>query len=237
MRVGIRNLATAVLWLAAGCSGSEPTDLSARLGCGEIGGLAAVTGEGAPLYVLIGEHIETKEAPAAFAELACRIAARQPKDQPLWVGLPDYIGGTTEAVQAMRKRLGELVDKGAPMVVAEATKAQTIGSSRREDAERIWANDIMRMVEAAGAGRALLLLPRRDAVLAQVIPDDRRIEAYAPMGLFLGDQVLNLEIGRAPNIGEPTIRIYLKPADGYMGQFAIATLTPAQKAEPSATGQ
>jgi hypothetical protein len=55
------------------------------------------------------------------------------------------------------------------------------------------------------------------------------------MALFLPErQVMNLEIGHAPNIGAPTVRIYLKMRRGYMGQVAFETVTPAFKSEPSA---
>lgn len=227
------GLTALVLGLMAGCSGNDVKDLSLELGCGEVDGLGAITGEKPPAYILVGEAIETKEAPAAFAELACRLAARQPKDKPLWVGLPEYVGGSTDAVRAMRQRLGELIAKGAPMVVGEAAKGHITGASRREEAERRWADTIMESVGSADAGRALLLLPQRDGVAVPVLDADGRFEDYTPMALFLPEgQVMNLEFGRAIGIGSPTIRIYLKITDGYMGQIALASVTPAQKAEP-----
>jgi hypothetical protein len=226
------GLAAIALGLIA-CSGEEAKDLSAELGCGEVDGLGAISGTRPPTYILIGEGIETNEAPAAFAELACRLAARQPKDKPLWVGLPDYIGGSTDAVRAMRKRLGELVARGAPMVLGEAGNGHTIGASHREEAERRWADAIKASMDAAGAGHALLLLAKRDGVATRVIPVRTRIEAYTPMALFLPEgQVMNFEIGRANGIGSPTFRIYLKMTDGYMGQLALASLTLAQKSDP-----
>jgi hypothetical protein len=235
VRLGFGNhgLAALALGVLAGCSGNDVKDLSAKLGCGEVNGLAAITGEKPPAYILVGETIETKEAPAAFAELACQLAARQPKDKPLWVGLPDYIGGTTGAVQAMRRRLSDLVSKGAPIVVGNSMEGSTTGASRREEAERRWAMAIRARVQSASAGRALLLLPRRDGVAVRVIDADGRLEDYTPVALFLPDgQVMNLEIGHANGIGTPTIRIYLKITDGYMGQIALADVTPAQKTAP-----
>jgi hypothetical protein len=136
----------------------------------------------------------------------------------------------------MRKRLGDLIARGAPMVLGEAGNGHTIGGSRREEAERRWADAIKASVEAAGAGRALLLLAKRDGVATRVIPIQTRIEAYTPMALFLPEgQVMNFEIGRATGIGSPTFRIHLKVTDGYMGQLALAKLTPAQKSEPGKT--
>jgi hypothetical protein len=226
------GLAVLALGLMAGCSGNETTDLSAKFGCGVVGGLGAITGKTPPTYILVGETIETKEAPAAFAELACRLAARQPKDRPLWVGLPEYVDGPTEAVRVMRQRLEDLVAKGAPMVVGESTRGHTTGASRREETERRWTDTILKSVESAGAGRVLLLLPRRDGVAMRVIDPDGRLEDYTPMALFLPGQVVNLEIGRVIGIGEPAIRIYVKMNRGYMGQLALGSITPDRKIDP-----
>ncbi|HEV7692822.1 MAG TPA: hypothetical protein VGO52_18435, partial [Hyphomonadaceae bacterium] len=99
-RVGHFAMAGLALSLLAACSGAETDDRAAEFGCGPIDGVGAVSAT----YIIFGEVIETNEAPAAFAELACQLAARQPRDKPLWVGMPEYIGGTTEPVQAMRRR-------------------------------------------------------------------------------------------------------------------------------------
>lgn len=237
MRAGFRlssfGPAILALGLLAGCSNNDVIDLSAKLGCGEVDGLGAIAGKKPPNYILIGETIETQEAPAAFAELACRIAARQPKDQPLWVGLPQYVGGSTDAERAMRKRLGDLVAKGAPMVLGDSTEGHTTGVSRREEGERLWAEDIMAHMKSAKAGRALLLLPRADGVAERVIDPDGRFSDYTPMALFLpGGEVMNLEIGQATNIGAPTIRIYTEMRDGYVGQIALGTVTLVEKTGP-----
>ena len=221
-----------MLGAAAGCSGGEPKDAATEFGCGAIDGLAAISGENAPTYILVGENIETKEAPAAFAELACQLAARQPKDQPLWVGLPEHVGGSTDQEKAMRERFKALIARGAPIVVGDALNGLTVGVSRREENEREWADTINASMKAAGAGRALILAPRSYCVAEQVLPDDPRLEAYTPMALFLPEgQVTNLEIGKASGIGAPTIRIYLRLTRGYMGQIALGTLTPAQKSD------
>lgn len=235
MRLGFGNLGPVALALCllAGCAGNDVADLSAELGCGQIDSLGALTGEKPPAYIIVGETIETKEAPAAFAELACQLAARQPKESPLWVGLPDYIGGTTDAVETMRRRLSDLIALGAPMVVGKSMNGSITGASRREVAERQWATAIGTSVHSASAGRALLLLPRSDGMAVRMIDADGRLEDYTPMALFLPDgQVMNLEIGHAIGIGSPTIRIYLKITDGYMGQIALATVTPAEKTAP-----
>ena len=131
MRLDFGNLGPVALALCllAGCSGNDVTDFSAELGCGQVDGLVLLTGEKPPAYIIVGETIETKEAPAASAELACQLAARQPKESPLWVGLPDYIGGTTDAVQAMRRRLSDLIAMGAPRGVGNSMKGSITGAS------------------------------------------------------------------------------------------------------------
>jgi hypothetical protein len=238
VRIGFRHfgLVGIALGLMAACFGGEMKDPSAKFGCGRVDGLEAIIGEQSANYVIFGEVIETEEAPAAFAELACQLAARQPKDKPVWVGLPDYIGGTTEAARAMRRRLDELAAKGAPIVLGKSLEGHTVGLSRREEIEREWASTIMANVDAAGAERALLLVPRSYGVAARVIPGDRRLEEYTPMALFLPEgQVVNLEIGQANGVGAPTIRIYLRMNNGYMGQIAFETVTPMPKSEPVST--
>jgi hypothetical protein len=232
MRLGF-GLATLAFGLLSGCSGNEAADLSAELGCGEIDGLGAITGKKPPAYILVGETIETKEAPAAFAELACRLAARHAKDKPLWIGLPEYVGGSTDAERAMRQRFDDLVAKGAPMVLGLATEGHTTGVGRRDEAESRWADTIVANAKSAGGGRALLLLPRLEGVIKPVMGPDERFADYTPMALFLPEgQVVNLEIGQANGIGSPTIRIYVKMTDGYMGQIALASVTPARKTQP-----
>jgi hypothetical protein len=68
---------------------------------------------------------------------------------------------------------------------------------------------------------------------SSVIDADGRLEDYTPVALFLPDgQVMNLEIAHAIGIGSPTIRIYLKIADGYMGQIVLANVTLAEKTAP-----
>jgi len=233
MRLGFGQLGLAVaLGLLAGCSG-KATDLSVKLGCGEIDGLGVLTSEKAPAFILVGEVIETNELPPAFAELACQLAARQPKDKPLWVGLSDYVGGSTDAERAMRKRLEDLIARGAPMVLGSASEGHTTGVSRREEAERLWAEDIKARMKSANASRALLLMPRFDGVAVRVTGIEGRFSDYTPMALFLPEgQVMNLEIGQATNIGSPTIRIYTTMRQGYMGQIALGKVTLAEKTEP-----
>jgi hypothetical protein len=94
MRLG-SGLAVAALAFLPGCSGNEVADVAARLGCGQVDGLGAITTTKPPTYILVGELAETNEAPAAFAELACQLAARQVKEKPLWVGLSEYVGGSS----------------------------------------------------------------------------------------------------------------------------------------------
>ena len=226
MRLGI-GLTLLVLGLFAGCSGK--TDLAARLGCGPVNGVGQLTGERPATYVLIGEPVETVEAPAAFAELACHLAARQTQDKPLWIGLSEYAGGTTEAERTMRARLDDLVDRGAPIVIGSLIEGHPTSARDRNATELYWAETIMANVKSVGAGRALLLLPRVEGVAEPVYAISERYAEYDPMALSLPvGEVLNLEIGQAQNLDAPTIRVYRTLTDGYMGQLSLGELTPAE---------
>jgi hypothetical protein len=227
MRLGF-GLAALALGLLAGCAGNAVVDVADKLGCGEVDGLKQITSEKPPAFILVGEFVETNEAPAAFAELACQLAARQVKDRPLWVGLSEYVGGSSSAERAMRARLEDLVSRGAPMVIGSVLDGHPTSARDRLVAEKFWAETIMANVKSVGAGRALLLMPRVDAVAEPVKTTSERFDGYDPMTLHLPPgQVLNLEIGQAAGLDVPTIRIYPAMTDGFMGQIALSALTPA----------
>jgi hypothetical protein len=226
MRLGV-GLTLLAVGLFTGCS--DKTDPAARLGCGPVNGVGQLTAERAATYVLVGEPVETVEAPAAFAELACHIAARQPRDKPLWVGLSEYAGGTTEAERAMWKRLQDLTAKGAPIVIGSLVEGHPTSARDRNATELYWAETIMANVKAVGAGRALLLLPRVEGLAEPVYAISERYAEYDPMALSLpAGEVLNLEIAQAQNLDAPTVRVYRTITDGYMGQLSLAVLTPAE---------
>jgi hypothetical protein len=226
MRLGV-GVALLAVGLFTGCL--DEIDPAARLGCGPINGVGQLTGEKPPTYILVGEPVETVEAPAAFAELACHLAARQTRDKPLWVGLSEYAGGTTEAERTMRARLDDLVDKGAPIVIGSLVEGHPTSARDRNATELYWAETIMANVNAVGAGRALMLLPRVEGVAEPVYAISERYAEYEPMALSLPvGEVLNLAVGQTPNLDAPTIRIYRTMTDGYMGQLSLGTLTPAE---------
>ncbi|MDP3737094.1 MAG: hypothetical protein Q8R02_06875 [Hyphomonadaceae bacterium] len=222
-------LASGLVVVLAGCS-ERAAEVSAQWGCGQVDGLKQITSAKAPGYILVGEFTETSEAPAAFAELACNLAARQGEgDGPLFVGLMEYVGGATDAETKVRARLDEVIAKGAPIVVG------TLGGEdhpftvrNRSAAEAKWAKVIEGKVDAAGASRALLLLPRADAIAEPIAPTGDRFAGYAPMATHLPEgQVVALEIASAPVNGltAPAIRIYPVMTDGFHGQVALASLT------------
>jgi len=227
MRLGF-GLAALALGLLAGCTGNAVVDVADKLGCGQVDGLKQITSEKPPAYILVGEFVETNEAPGAFAELACQLAARQVKDKPLWVGLPEYVGGSSGAERAMRARLEDLVSRGAPMVIGSTLDGHPTSARDRSVAEKYWAGTIMANVKSVGASRALLLMPRIDAVAEPVKTTSERFAGYDPMALHLPEgQVLNLEIGQAAGLDVPTVRIYTAMTDGFMGQIALSSMTPA----------
>jgi hypothetical protein len=226
MRLGV-GLMLLALGLSTGCAGE--TDIAARLGCGPINGVGQLMGEKPPTFVLVGEPVETNEAPAAFAELACHLAARQTVNKPLWVGLSEYAGGTTDAERAMRTRLEELEARGAPIVIGSLIEGHPTSARDRNAAELYWAETIMANVKSIDAGRALLLMPRIEGAAEPVYAMSERYTEYDPMALFLpAGEVLNLEVGQTPNLDSPTVRVYRTMADGYMGQLSLAALTPAE---------
>jgi hypothetical protein len=213
----------------AGCS-DRAAELGAKWGCGPVDGLGQIVKGGAPGFILVGEFTETSEAPAAFAELACHLAARQgEKDGPLFVGVSEYLGGATDAETRMRVRLDALVAKGAPIAIGVIGGDDHPYSVRQRSlAEKEWARNIEVKVAAAAASRALLLMSRTDAIADTIPPRGDRFAGYDPMATFLPkNEVLALEIRNTPQAGvsAPAIRLYPKMTDGFHGQIALASLT------------
>jgi hypothetical protein len=223
MRSGF-GLCVLALTLAA-CSDDGPGRLAAQWGCGPVGGLKAISGERPPAWVLVGEFTETREAPAAVAEIACNLAT---SGKTLFVGVSQYLGGDTDAETRLRARLAELIQKGAPIVVG------TIGGDdhpydvhARDRAEKTWASNIMAMVRKAEAERALLFVSRADAMAATIAPTGDRFSGYSPMATFLTGDVVSLEVAANPIPGAqgPEIRLHRQMQDGFHGQLALQSLT------------
>ena len=224
----VLGLVASVLFLA-GCSGDQSVKLAADWQCGPVEGLKPITDPKGPAYLLVGEFTETTEAPAAFAEIACNLASHQSAKEPLFVGVSDYVGGATDAETRMEKRLDALKAKGAPIVI------RTIGGDdhpyavhNRTAAEKTWAKNIETMVANAGAKRAILLMPRADAIDAALPPSGDRFAGYSPMPVFLPEgQVMSLEISSNPMPGAaaPVIHLYKTMQNGFDGEIALASLT------------
>ena len=222
-------LASGLMVVLSGCS-DKPAEVTAQWGCGKVDGLKQVRGPKAPRYVLVGEFTETNEAPAAFAEIACNLAAYHSDGEgPLFVGVMEYVGGATDAETKLLVRLGEVIAKGAPIVVG------TLGGEdhpftvrNRSAAEAKWAKVIEAKVHAAGASRAILLLPRAYAIAEPIAPTGDRFAGYAPMATHLPEgQVIALEIASAPVNGltAPAVRIYPATTGGFHGLLELASLT------------
>jgi hypothetical protein len=214
--------------LLASCS-DRAAELGAQWGCGPVDGLAQFKDK-TPKFVLVGEFIETNEAPAAFAELACHLASRQQASEgPLFVGVSEYLGGATDAETAMRARLDALAAKGAPIVIGAIGGEDRPYSVRQRSAvEKEWAQAIETKIAATGSSRALLLMSRTDAIAAPIPRKGDRFAGYNPMATFLPDgDVLALEIRTTPQAGvsAPAIRLYPKMTDGFHGQIALGALT------------
>jgi hypothetical protein len=74
--------ASALVLLGTGSAASPPPD-SQSVSCGAVDGAAALLGDQAKRYIIVGERHGTAQIPAFFAELACLAAAQG----PLIVGL------------------------------------------------------------------------------------------------------------------------------------------------------
>ena len=121
MRLGLAFLVAAFL---AACSEGRLDQARRELGCAPIDGLRPILGGKQPAWLVVGEFTETNEAPAAFAELACNLAA----GGPLFVGVSEYLGGATDAETRMRARLDEL---------KWAAVAQQLRAEEREEQRRM----------------------------------------------------------------------------------------------------
>src|SRR5262245_3711756 len=112
MRLGLCLAGLALIALDA-CSEAKVEQARRDFGCGPVDGVRQIAGSKQPAYVIVGEFTETSEAPAAFAEIACNLAA----NGALFVGVSEYVGGATDAETRMRARIDALIAKGAPITV------------------------------------------------------------------------------------------------------------------------
>lgn len=223
MRLGFGWLVLAAFSVA--CSDNRAARLAADWGCGPVEGLAAISGDKAPTWVLVGEMTETAEAPAAITDIACHLAA---SGEPLFVGVRSYYGGASDAELKMRMDLAALAKKGAPIILA------TIGGEDhpydvhdKSRSEKAWAGALMQRVAAAGARRALLFLSRADAISEPIPPGGDRFAGYSPMPVFLEGGVVSLEVGGSAFKGAsgPAICVYPRPREGFTGTLALPSLT------------
>jgi hypothetical protein len=224
MRSGLGFLAIIALGAAA-CSDDRAVAFAAKWGCGPVEGLAAIRGDAAPAWLLVGEFTETNEAPAAIADIACHLAA---DGRPLFVGISEYLGGATDAETAMVASLEDMIVKGAPLIVVRIggeDHPYTVHDKSR--AEKSWAEALMRKVSDAGAARSLLLLPHASAIAEHIPPIGDRFAGYSPMPVFLKGRVVSLEIAPSPAVGlpSPAIRMHPQMKNGFHGQLALNRMT------------
>ncbi len=220
MRLGV-GLAAAALLMA--CAEARLDEARTELGCGQVDGLKQIE-RSAPDFIVVGEVTETTEAPAAFAELACNLAA---SGEAVFVGVSEYLGGATDAEAGMRGRLEALKAKGASIslgVVDDGDRPYSVRA--RTASERKWADAIMAQVKASGATRALILVSHTDA-RNQPWPRGERFAGYDPMPMHLEGEIVSLEIGASPAVGltAPAVRLYPASINGFDGQIALPRLT------------
>lgn len=223
MRLGFGLVVLAAALSA--CREDGRARLAADWGCGPVEGMRAIEGGNAPAWVIVGEFTETAEAPAAIADIACRLATG---GERLFVGFQDYLGGATDAELRMIASLDSLVRKGAPIILAAiGGEDHPYAVHDKSRAEKAWAKSLSERVSAAGAKRALLLLSRADAMAAPIPAVGDRFAGYSPMPVFLEGGVVSLEVAGNPIKGAqgPAIRIHPTMKDGFDGQLALARLS------------
>lgn len=224
MRLGLGYLAIATLAMS-GCGQDTATTLADDWGCSPIVGMAAIAGDQTPNWVLVGETTESREAPAAVADIACHLARG---GSPVFVGVSQYHGGDTDAETQMLADLKTMIAKGAPLTVERIGGADHPYALRtRSKAEEGWAQALTERVSAVGASHAVLLVPQADAFARPISASDDGGLASDPELVFLRGRVVSLEAVARPAAGltSPAIRILRETADGFHGELAFNRLT------------
>ena len=224
MRLGFGFLSVAALAISA-CADDRAAQIAADWGCGPVDGVAAITRDGAPDWVLVGEATESNETPAAFADLACHLAT---DGQPVFVGVTQYLGGDTDAETAMLASLDQMIAKGAPLIVGRISGSDMPFALRNRDrGEESWAATITTQVSATGAKRAVLLVPQADMLAAPVLATNDGIDAQDSKAVFLRGKVVSLEAIATPVEGltGPTIRSFREAPNGFHGELAFNRVT------------
>lgn len=224
MRLGFGFLSVVALAVSA-CADDRSAQIAADWGCGPVDGVAAITRDGAPDWVLVGEATESNETPAAFADLACHLAT---DGQPVFVGVTQYLGGDTDAETAMLASLDQMIAKGAPLIVARISGSDMPYALRNRDrGEESWAATITTQVSATGAKRAVLLVPQADMLAAPVLATYDGIDAQDSKAVFLRGKVVSLEAIATPveGLAGPTIRSFREAPNGFHGELAFNRVT------------
>jgi hypothetical protein len=224
MRLGFGVLVSAAFAMSA-CADDRSAQVAVDWGCGPVDGVAAISRDGAPDWVLVGEATESSETPAAFADLACHLAT---DGQPVFVGVTQYLGGDTDAETAMLSRLDQMIAKGAPLMVERISGSDMPYALRNRDrGEEMWAATIAARVSARGAKRAVLLVPQADMLAAPVLATNDGIDAQDPKAVFLRGKVVSLEAIATPVEGltGPTIRSFREGSTGFHGELAFNRVT------------
>ena len=224
MRLGFGVLVFGAFAMSA-CADDRSAQVAVDWGCGRVDGVAAISRDGAPDWVLVGEATESSETPAAFADLACHLAT---DGQPVFVGVTQYLGGDTDAETAMLASLDQMIAKGAPLMVERISGSDMPYALRNRDrGEETWAATITARVSARGAKRAVLLVPQADMLAAPVLATRDSIDAQDPKAVFLRGKVVSLEAIAIPVEGltGPTIRSFRKAPNGFHGELAFNRVT------------
>lgn len=214
-----------VLSLSA-CQQADPGLARSDWGCAAVSGLDAVRNSPAR-YILVGEPVESREAPFAVAAMACRLAER---GESVLIGVTDRAGGMTDAEAGLQRLADYLRAKHAAKVTFAIFEQpdERLAVRHRSESERMQAETVIAEVHRVGASRAIMLLPKSEAYTLQFRAADARFSGYAPMAMHLPqDEVLSFEVTRSDldDAMDIALRMFPEPVEGFAGELALARLT------------
>ncbi len=225
LTVGIPALALG-LALAA-CSPSDPGQARSDWGCSPVAGLETILDRKSARFILVGESVESNEAPNAIAAISCRLAER---GESVLIGVSERTGGMTRAEAGLQRTVSYLTaehDAAIEFALFEQPD-ERIAVRDRSDSERRQAQTIVAELDRIGVSRALLLLPRSEATRSAFGAAGGRFSGYDPMAAHLPDgEVLSFIVARPEEAAAAAIslRLYAEPDNGFSGELLLSRLT------------
>ena len=209
------------------CGRSDPGQVRSDWGCSPVAGLETILSDTSARFILIGESVESNEAPNAIAAIACRLAEH---GDSVLIGVSERTGGMTLAEAGLQRTVDYLsAEHGAMIEFALFEQPdERIAVRNRSDSERRQAQTIVDELDRIGVSRAVLLLPRSEATMSAFGSSGGRFSGYDPMAAHLPvGEVLSFEVARAKDADAAKIalRTYAEPHNGFVGELVLARLT------------